>query len=240
MHPNKPALFILAAAHELEHHSPSAARMLLQRGLRLNGESIALWKEYVKMELGFVESLRRRWDVLGLRVPGTDKDKEEEKKRAEDPSSAIMGERIADEALEAGAAAAAAAYEAEDAAGAAARRQVLEGAIVESVISSAGKGAYGRVHVDATLRRINSGASGGAVRGDQGGDLWVSIGGGRAGEASGPPVWGAGKHAAGRRTRGGTACDALGAGGGGRDGAGGRAGGGEPGDAGGGRGQGAV
>lgn len=137
MHPNKPALFILAAAHELEHHSPSAARMLLQRGLRLNGESIELWKEYVKMELGFVESLRRRWDVLGIRVPGTDK---ETTKRTEDPSSAIMGERIADEALEAGADAEAAEYEAADEAGAAARRRVLEGAIVESVISSAGQG----------------------------------------------------------------------------------------------------
>ncbi|KAF9474566.1 hypothetical protein BDN70DRAFT_815448, partial [Pholiota conissans] len=64
MHPNKPALFILAAGHELEHHSPSAARMLLQRGLRLNGESMELWREYLKMELGFIESLRRRWDVL--------------------------------------------------------------------------------------------------------------------------------------------------------------------------------
>ena len=31
-------------------------------------ESIELWREYVKMELGFVESLRRRWEVLGLQA----------------------------------------------------------------------------------------------------------------------------------------------------------------------------
>ena len=54
LHPNQPGLFILAASHELEHHSPSAARVLLQRGIRMNAESIDLWIEYLKMELGFV------------------------------------------------------------------------------------------------------------------------------------------------------------------------------------------
>ncbi|KAG5730827.1 U3 small nucleolar RNA-associated protein 6, partial [Termitomyces sp. T112] len=62
LHPNQPALYILAASHELNHQSPSSARTLLQRGIRLNAESIELWREYVKMELGFVESLRRRWE----------------------------------------------------------------------------------------------------------------------------------------------------------------------------------
>ena len=33
----------------------------------MNPESIELWVEYVKMELGWVETLRRRWDVLGLK-----------------------------------------------------------------------------------------------------------------------------------------------------------------------------
>lgn len=132
MHPNKPGLFVLAAAHELEHHSPSAARMLLQRGLRLNGESAELWIEYLKMELGFVEGMRRRWDVLGIQG--------EKEKKAADPSSAIMGTQMEDEAVEEGAAAAQAELEAADEAGAAARRRVMEGGIVESVITSAGRG----------------------------------------------------------------------------------------------------
>lgn len=116
LHPNKPALFILAASHELDHHSPSAARMLLQRGIRLNPESMDMWKEYVKMELGFIESLRRRWDVLGIKVP------EEAQKNTGDPGGEMLGEE----------------YEGD--AGAAARRKVMEGAIVESVISSAARG----------------------------------------------------------------------------------------------------
>ncbi|KDR75346.1 hypothetical protein GALMADRAFT_140862 [Galerina marginata CBS 339.88] len=126
LHPNKPALFILGASHELDQHSPSAARMLLQRGIRLNPESMDMWKEYVKMELGFIESLRRRWDVLGIKLSpeGT----------LEDRSEAIVGKRIEEEGTKEEAE-----YESEDDVGVAARRKVMEGGIVESVISSAGR-----------------------------------------------------------------------------------------------------
>ncbi|KAF9559876.1 hypothetical protein CPC08DRAFT_501356 [Agrocybe pediades] len=127
LHPNKPGLFILAASHELDHQSPSAARVLLQRGIRLNPESLDIWKEYVKMELGFIESLRRRWDVLGIKVSKT---KKEEKP---DPSQQIMGERIIEEENEE-AAKMEADYEGDEA-----RRMVMEGGIVESVISSAAR-----------------------------------------------------------------------------------------------------
>jgi len=67
LHPNEPGLYILAASHELAHGSDSGARTLLQRGIRLNEESINLWKEYVKMEMGFIEKMRRRWSVLGIK-----------------------------------------------------------------------------------------------------------------------------------------------------------------------------
>ena len=61
----------MGAAHELEHNmSASGARTLLQRGIRLNGDSMDLWKEYVKMEMGFIERLRRRWDELGVEMAG--------------------------------------------------------------------------------------------------------------------------------------------------------------------------
>ena len=66
LHPNVPALYILGAAQELENQSPTAARTLLQRGLRLNKESAELWTEYVRMELGYAETVRRRWSVLGI------------------------------------------------------------------------------------------------------------------------------------------------------------------------------
>ncbi|KAH9938923.1 U3 small nucleolar RNA-associated protein 6-domain-containing protein [Amylocystis lapponica] len=106
LHPNVPALYVLAAEHELRHLSPSAARTLLQRGIRLNAESIEMWREYVKMELGFVESLRRRWAVLGIAV------KESKYGYAEDE---------------------------------AAQKEILEGAIVKSVISSAVRGAFDKM-----------------------------------------------------------------------------------------------
>jgi len=55
----------MGAAHELDHMSATGARTLLQRGIRINGDSMDLWKEYVKMEMGFIERLRRRGDVVG-------------------------------------------------------------------------------------------------------------------------------------------------------------------------------
>ena len=66
LHPTAPSLFILSSSHELDQLSPSAGRALLQRGIRLNPESVELWTEYVKMELGYIETLRRRWEVLGI------------------------------------------------------------------------------------------------------------------------------------------------------------------------------
>ena len=77
LHPTAPALFILASSHELEQLSPSAARALLQRGLRMNPESAELWTEYVKMELGYIESLRRRWEVLGINTEKAPKGEDE-------------------------------------------------------------------------------------------------------------------------------------------------------------------
>jgi U3 small nucleolar RNA-associated protein 6 len=98
LHPGIPALYVLAAAHELDHASPTAARALLQRGIRLNPESVDMWKEYIKMELNFVESMRRRWEVLGIdveqgssgAVPNTDEDAESASARKEIMAGAII------------------------------------------------------------------------------------------------------------------------------------------------------
>lgn len=121
LHPNVPALYILAASHELQHLSPSAARTLLQRGIRLNSDSVEMWREYVKMELGFVESLRRRWDVLGIDLDPKQKGKE----RANESEEQV--ERMQDQAEE------------DNDEGEKARRDIMKGAIVKSVIANAVK-----------------------------------------------------------------------------------------------------
>jgi U3 small nucleolar RNA-associated protein 6 len=140
LHPNNPTFYILAASHELDNLSPSAARALLQRGIRVNPDSVDMWKEYVKMELGFMESLRRRWDVLGIKVESGSTGKGKQKATEEDPSRFLMDERSEEVA---------ATYESLDIDipmegdtddGAEARRQILEGAIVISVIESAAQG----------------------------------------------------------------------------------------------------
>ncbi|KAK7035217.1 U3 snoRNP protein [Paramarasmius palmivorus] len=121
LHPNVPSLYIIAAQHELSHLSPSTARSLLQRGIRMNPESIEIWREYVKMELGFIESLRRRWDVLGIKN-GKGKEKERlldinDGSDAEDITMLEEGPSL-DEGI-------------------AARQEILDGVIVKTVISSA-------------------------------------------------------------------------------------------------------
>ncbi|OCH92458.1 hypothetical protein OBBRIDRAFT_791201 [Obba rivulosa] len=150
LHPHVPSLYILAAAHELAHLSPASARALLQRGLRLNADSAALWREYVKMELGFVEGLRRRWGVLGIdvgaRPEGKGKGREAEDVEmgdAEDGEGARERERtrIEGEAEEEG----------EE--GERARRAIMEGAIIKSVIDSAVK-ALPTAELFATLHEL--------------------------------------------------------------------------------------
>ncbi|ORY29987.1 U3 small nucleolar RNA-associated protein 6-domain-containing protein [Naematelia encephala] len=50
----------------LEGTTPARTTLLL--GLRLLPRSHELWREYIKLELGWVEALRRRWRVLGIKL----------------------------------------------------------------------------------------------------------------------------------------------------------------------------
>lgn len=130
LHPNVPSLYVLAASHELDHLSPAAARTLLQRGLRLNVDSVELWREYVKMELGFVESIRRRWEVLGISLASQAKGKAKEANGLDEniESTPFADRPPVDTDQDAQA-------EADMA-----RHEILEGAIVKSVLENAVKG----------------------------------------------------------------------------------------------------
>ncbi|KAG5650269.1 hypothetical protein H0H81_012781 [Sphagnurus paluster] len=145
LHPNRPALYILAAAHELNHQSPSSARTLLQRGIRLNNESIELWREYVKMELGFIESLRRRWDVLGINQSPDQTREGGQVNIADDPSRHIVPGLVEtppnQEPMD------------EDVEGADSRKEIMQGAIVRSVMASAAQ-ALPKIELFETLKTL--------------------------------------------------------------------------------------
>ncbi|KAH9069823.1 U3 small nucleolar RNA-associated protein 6-domain-containing protein [Lactarius deliciosus] len=111
LHPRTPALYVLAAAHELAHGGMGAARSLLLRGLRLNANSMEMWREYVRLELGFVEAVRRRWDLLDITLDPAEG--EEEGERVDRAEEQAMGD--------------------------AARRAIMDGAIVRQAIDSAAK-----------------------------------------------------------------------------------------------------
>lgn len=94
----------------------------------MNGESVDLWREYVKMEMGFVESLRRRWGVLGLKIS----ENSGEKDISQDVEMGGMdGKTSLNEAL---------GLPAEEESDEQARKEILNGALVKTVISSAVKG----------------------------------------------------------------------------------------------------
>lgn len=62
------------SAFALEGTQPARTTLLL--GLRVLPASHTLWREYVKLELGWVEALRRRWHVLGINMENKSTDKE--------------------------------------------------------------------------------------------------------------------------------------------------------------------
>ncbi|CAK5265704.1 unnamed protein product [Mycena citricolor] len=72
LHPTVGSLYVLAAELEMERGSPSAARSMLQRGTRVcrGKDGVEVWIGWVRMEMRFVEALRRRWNVLGLEDGG--------------------------------------------------------------------------------------------------------------------------------------------------------------------------
>ncbi|KAI8906696.1 U3 small nucleolar RNA-associated protein 6-domain-containing protein, partial [Gorgonomyces haynaldii] len=65
LHPNKSLFWIMSASWEFEENGNIAsARVLLQRGLRINEDSQELWIEYFRLELLWLHQLRERRKIL--------------------------------------------------------------------------------------------------------------------------------------------------------------------------------
>ena len=71
LHPAEPGLWAQAAAWEWEANADAtAARALMQRGMRACPASASLWVDYFHLELLFAAKLVARQHVLGLPLPG--------------------------------------------------------------------------------------------------------------------------------------------------------------------------
>ena len=78
LHPTKAQMWLKAAAWELEgRNNANAARKLLQRGLRLNQESVEMWVAYFRFELVFLAKAQLRQEALGLAERPVGEDEEE-------------------------------------------------------------------------------------------------------------------------------------------------------------------
>jgi len=76
VHSDKPRLWVAAAKWEFEHVcNPDNGRQIMLRGIRFLPTSWVLHREYVKLELLYVEQLRKRSELLGVE---TTKEKEDD------------------------------------------------------------------------------------------------------------------------------------------------------------------
>ncbi|KAI2508841.1 U3 small nucleolar RNA-associated protein 6 [Fragilaria crotonensis] len=96
VHPRNVGLWIEAASHEFFGHREGnkihgggaiqSARVLMQRGLRINSKSQDLWIQYFCLELHYLQKLRGRREILQL----TNKDEEEEDALYRDAPIAVV------------------------------------------------------------------------------------------------------------------------------------------------------
>ncbi|KAJ2862305.1 U3 snoRNP protein [Coemansia aciculifera] len=91
-HPYEARLWIMAAAHELDASSNgAAARLLLQRALRVSPKDRALWTEYFRLELLLAEKIKARRRVLGIDGQAGEEDEGEDE--GEEEESGDGGEK---------------------------------------------------------------------------------------------------------------------------------------------------
>ncbi|KAJ1962279.1 U3 snoRNP protein [Dipsacomyces acuminosporus] len=84
-HPFEVRLWLMAASFEFEvNGNGSAARLLLQRALRLNPKEKKLWLEYFRLELLFIEKIKARRRILGIDNDNDNSDQEMGEEGAQD------------------------------------------------------------------------------------------------------------------------------------------------------------
>ncbi|KAL0093070.1 U3 small nucleolar RNA-associated protein 6-domain-containing protein [Phycomyces blakesleeanus] len=91
-HPTKATLWILAASWEYETNANiGAARVLMQRALRINPENKLLWHEYFRLELLYVEKIKIRRRILGIDEKSIEKEEamEVDEEKTEDDGNVI-------------------------------------------------------------------------------------------------------------------------------------------------------
>jgi hypothetical protein len=91
LHPHSSELWMQAAAFEFDRqHNMSAARALLQRGLRANGSSPSLWVGYFRMECLYILKVKGRRTLLGLLGGGAAAKAAEGAEASEDGGAALV------------------------------------------------------------------------------------------------------------------------------------------------------
>lgn len=117
-------------------------------GLRFLPTDKDLWREYIKLEVGWVEALRRRWKVLGIDLAGQEEDDEEAAMEADVQAGLPRGGEDADEAE------ADLGQNAFGESGEHARKAIIRGDLVVTVLESAFRNPTLRKDLDFSLQLV--------------------------------------------------------------------------------------
>lgn len=92
--------WISAANYEFEDHgNAKGARVLLQKGLRFNGDELEMWLNYFKFELSYISRLIARRKILGLITEKQQADYKDDANGDAKANSNVDDESAADEIL---------------------------------------------------------------------------------------------------------------------------------------------
>ncbi|KAG0170590.1 U3 snoRNP protein [Apophysomyces sp. BC1034] len=101
LHPAKAPLWIMAASWEYEENANiGAARVLMQRALRLNPHEESLWHEYFRLELLYVEKIKARRRILGIDEKSLAKEEPEDEDMEQEDENTIKLPTITGEEVE--------------------------------------------------------------------------------------------------------------------------------------------
>lgn len=71
--PHSPEYWLIAIKYTERHDDAAATRKLIMRSLRFIKRDWAIWEKWIKLEIGFADKLKKRWEVLGVNQKGKEK-----------------------------------------------------------------------------------------------------------------------------------------------------------------------
>ena len=71
--PHSAEYWLIAIKYTERHEDAAATRKLIMRSLRFVKRDWDIWEKWIRLEIGFADKLKKRWQVLGVNQKGKEK-----------------------------------------------------------------------------------------------------------------------------------------------------------------------